>query len=272
MKQDNLNKIRKIHHSLTLELASRLGYITNGILHLLLGLAVIAIVLGRSREADASSVLSPFARTWYGVILLTLIFCGLFSLSMWYIIGIGLVRKTKKRNDWKLLVSHIARAFAYMGLALTTLTALIGAGRTKSSATESVDLTLKILRLPLGTFLVFIIAIITAVVGIIFIYRGISKHFLSSVDLPSTTAGSIISILGVAGYATKGIILLLLSYLFFSAGVTNNPDKASGLDGAFRFLLTVSAGRIILLLLGLGLIAYSGYSVARGRYSKQQLN
>lgn len=271
MKQSTLTKIHQVHNSAPLELAARFGYVTSGILHLLLGVATIAIALGRPREGDISGVLSPFARTWYGVMLLGLIFVGLFSLSMWYIIGVSLARKTKKRNDWKFLVSHAARSLAYMVLALTTFEVLIGAGRTKSSAAESVNLTNTILRLPLGTFIVFAVAIVTATIGIIFTYRGISKHFLTSVKLPSTSAGTTISLLGVAGYISKGIILLFVAYIFFIAGFTRNPDEASGLDGALRVILTVPLGRIIVIFLGLGLIGYSGYSLARGRYSTQQL-
>jgi hypothetical protein len=271
MKQTTLTKIRKIHGSKPLDLASRLGYVTNGILHLLIGIAAIAIVLGRTGEADASGVLSPFARTWYGVILLALIFFGLFSLSIWYIIGVGLARRTNKHSDWKFLAGHIARAFAYMVLALTTFAVLISAGRAKSSAAASVDLTYKILRLPLGRFMVFVIAIVAAIFGIVYIYRGLSKHFLNSVELPNTVNGNIISILGVMGYASKGMTLLLLGYVFLTASITSNPNKASGLDGAFRVVLGVPEGRIIMVLLGLGLVAYSAYSLARSRYSRQQL-
>lgn len=272
MKQATLTKIRQVHNSALLDLVSRLGYGTNGIIHLLLGTTIIAIALGRSREADASGVLSPFAHSWYGNILLGLIFCGLFSLSMWYIIGVSLVRKTRKRNDWKYLVSHTARSLAYMVLALTTFNILINAGKTKSSAAESVDLTNGILRLPLGTFIVFAVAIVAAIIGTIFIYRGIFKRFLDSVKLPTNTVGNIIALLGVAGYICKGIILLLVAYIFFIAGVMRNPDKASGLDGALRLILTVPMGKIIVIFLGVGLIAYSGYSLARGFYSRQELN
>lgn len=272
MKQYAITKLRQVHTSAPLEFASRLGYVANGMLHFLLGTAIIAIALGRPREADASGVLSPFSHTWYGALLLILIFCGLFSLSIWHLLGVGLARKSRRRNDWKFLVSHIGKAVTYMVFALTALAALVGAESTKSSVTESVNLTSRVLRLPLGTAIIFMIAFVTAIIGIIFLYRGISKKFLVSVKLPFTTTGTIIRNLGIAGYMSKGLILLLVAYIFFAAGATRNPDRASGLDGAIRVILTVPMGRIMVILLGTGLVAYAFYSVARGRYSKQQLN
>jgi hypothetical protein len=272
MKQYVITKLRQAHTSAPLEFASRLGYVTNGMFHFLLAIAIIAIALGRPREADASGVLTPFSHTWYGALLLILIFCGLFSLGIWHLLGIALARKNKRRNDWKFFVSHIARAVAYMVFALTTVAALVGGESTKSSATESVNLTSRALLLPLGAGIVYAIAVVTALIGVIFLYRGISKKFLISVKLPGTTAGTIITILGVAGYMSKGLLLLLVAYIFFAAGATHNPDQASGLDGAIKVILTVPMGRIMVILLGIGLVAYAFYSVARGRYSKQQLN
>jgi hypothetical protein len=56
--------------------------------------------------------------------------------------------------------------------------------------------------------------------------------------------------------------------LFIAAAATANPSRASGLDGALRALLGLPFGPIILIAVGVGLIAYALYCLARARLAK----
>jgi hypothetical protein len=56
--------------------------------------------------------------------------------------------------------------------------------------------------------------------------------------------------------------------LFVVAAVTADSSKATGLDGALKSLASLPFGQVLLVLVGLGFIAYGAYSVARARLAK----
>jgi len=74
--------------------------------------------------------------------------------------------------------------------------------------------------------------------------------------------------LGVVGYVAKGIALFAVGVLFVVAAFTFDPEKASGLDGALKSLADLPFGIVILVAVGIGLIAYGLFLVARSRLAR----
>ena len=70
------------------------------------------------------------------------------------------------------------------------------------------------------------------------------------------------------GGEQAGEALALVGGLFVSAALTADPTKAKGLDGALRSLLALPLGRVLLILVAVGLAAYGIYSFARARYAR----
>ena len=52
------------------------------------------------------------------------------------------------------------------------------------------------------------------------------------------------------------------------AAVTANPSKAGGLDQAFRELLTMSGGPVLVFLAGLGLLIFAAYGFAEAKWHR----
>ena len=76
----------------------------------------------------------------------------------------------------------------------------------------------------------------------------------------STTPGS--------HYQPALSVVLIIVVLFVVAAVKVNPQDASGLDGALKSLAALPFGEAILLIVGIGLIAYGLYSFAYARLAR----
>jgi hypothetical protein len=59
-----------------------------------------------------------------------------------------------------------------------------------------------------------------------------------------------------------------MGVLLGTAAVTADPSQASGLDGSLRALADLPLGQVILVLIGLGFIAYGVYCLIRARLAK----
>lgn len=54
--------------------------------------------------------------------------------------------------------------------------------------------------------------------------------------------------------------------LIIIAGWAHDPEQAAGLDSALRTLGEQPFGSVLLIIVGIGLILYGAYSIARARY------
>jgi len=264
-----LKTARVIRRNQQFELLSRFGYITNGILHVLIGIAIISLSIGIAKEADQSSVLLPLAHNWFGLVLLILIFIGLCSLGLWQIIRVIIMRKQPYADrKWPHQLIELSKGIAYLVLGLSTLTYAFATSATESSISRAQHFALNILSLPAGTMLLFLFGLIIIGIGCFFCYRGASREFLKAIDIHKVTHKKFSVLLGIYGYCAKGLTFVLVGILFCQAAITVDATKASGLDGAFVTLLSLPFGTVLAFVLGIGFIVYAAYCVVRGRYAK----
>lgn len=266
----NIVKVaRAVHHNPQFELLTRFGYISNGILHGLIGLAVLSLVRGAVEEIDQSGVLAPLPRTVYGTILLLLISIGLVALGVSHFVRVALMRKNAGADrKWPRQIGELAKGLAYLIIGLSSMVFLFAKENAPNSVKSSTDFTAHLLALPMGELVLLIIGLAIITLGINFIYRGVVRKFAEALDFTKMKLKRPVIILGIIGYVAKGLTFISLGSLFCNAAVTLNPSEASGLDGAFKNLIALPFGPQLLLILGLGLVVYAIYCVARGLYAK----
>ncbi|WP_456505931.1 DUF1206 domain-containing protein [Arthrobacter sp. UYCu723] len=121
---------------------------------------------------------------------------------------------------------------------------------------------------PAGPLLLAIGAAV-AVTGIIYAIRGFRQSFKKYLRLPaSQQAQSAVKALGVAGYAAKGIALLLAGLLIIIATVRVHPEESTGLDGGLKALREQPFGVYMLAAVGAGLICYGVFMIVRAKLAK----
>jgi hypothetical protein len=252
-----------------LEKVARIGYAVSGLLHIIIGLIAVQLVMGSGGgSADQSGALSqvaaqPFGRValWLGVV--ALVALGLWQLSEALFGGKG--------GDGSERAQHVVKAagkgVVYLALAFTTFSFADGGG--SSSSQQSTDVTASLMQSTAGRLLVAVVGVGVLAVGGYHVVKGAKKKFLD--DLRTAGGGSVgttVTRLGQAGYIAKGVALAVVGVLFVVAAAQADPSEASGLDGALKTLGEQPGGQVILVVVGLGFMAYGLYSFARARYAR----
>lgn len=241
-----------------LETAARVGYVVNGVLHIVIGVIAVQLALGvKGSSADQSGALGTLADSTLGLFTLWVAVVGWLGLAIWQVteaISGGL--RTGDR------LKAAAKAVAYLALSWAAFGFASGAG--SSSKKQSTDFTASLMEKPAGQWLVGAVGLLVVGIGVYHLVKGWKKKFLQDLD---SHPGEWIVKAGRVGYIAKGIALGIVGGLFVLAAVRHSPREARGLDGALRNLLGAPGGPVLLGLVALGLIAFGIYSFGRARHA-----
>lgn len=241
--------------------AARSGYVANGVLHLVIGLIAWNLAFGSAPEdADQSGAIQLMAAQPLGLVLVLLCALGCALLGLWHLSEAIWDRQSALRG-----LKDLAKAVVYVVIGGSFLVAAFGAEQDSGESSASISAAL--MAHPLGA--VLLVAVGAALIGVggYHVFKGITQRFVE--DLRSTGRREVslaIQILGTVGYAAKGLVLALVGLLFVVATVQQDPEEATGMDGALRALLDQPAGPALLAGVGLGLVLFGVYSLMRSRY------
>jgi hypothetical protein len=247
---------------------ARAGFAVSGVLHLLIGLVAIRLARGGQGQADVSGAVEELAAQPAGPLLLWSSFAACVALALWQasdaIFDFG-HQPAKKKLGNKLRAAGLA--VVYAGLAVTLASFARGTGKDQSRSTS--DFTLALLQAPGGVVLLTAIGAAVAITGVVYGVRGFQQSFIKYLRMPSSdSARTAVKVLGVAGYAAKGIALLLVGLLVIIATITAHPEESTGLDGGLKGLREQPYGVYLLAAVGAGLICYGIFMVVRSKLAK----
>ena len=123
---------------------------------------------------------------------------------------------------------------------------------------------------PYGKIIVLLWTLILAAVGIYQISYGLSEKFrkhTNTQQLPEKVTRTLIRA-GIIGYVARGIVWILLAFLFGRAGLHERSNEAGDTSDAFSLLRGLPQGQYLLAAMALGLICYSVLNFFRVAYSK----
>jgi hypothetical protein len=250
-----------------LKTLARVGYTVNGLLHGLIGAIAISLAIGAGGEsADQSGALDQVAKSPGGIFVIWTIVVGLAALGLWQVLQAFLVPGSDPKRVWAHRLKEIGKGVAYLFVAGTALTVALQGSANSSQSTSSASAS--VLAMPGGPVLLMIAGLGVLAIGGYFVYKGVAQKFTEDLAVPSGTVGRVTVGLGVAGYVAKGIAVGVVGILVIVAGFTVDPSQSTGLDGALRSLAGLPFGVAILVLVGLGLIAYGLYCLFRARFAK----
>ena len=212
--------------STAFRIVARIGYVVLGILHIVIGVIAISVATGSSSsEADQGGALK-IRNAPLGTLLLWLIVVGLFALAVWQVTEAFLERNSDTKKKWGYRVKYVGTAVIYLAIAFTALVFALGGQSDSSQSSES--FTAQLLATPGGIFLLVLVGLLVAGIGVAFIVRGLRRSFAKYLDLPDGVAEKGIVTFGVVGYVAKGIAIAVTGVLFIVAAWTHDPQKAAG--------------------------------------------
>jgi hypothetical protein len=124
-----------------------------------------------------------------------------------------------------------------------------------------------------GQFLVGAVAVILFAVGIgqaVIAWKakfmeGEKKSEMSQKEIKTVRS------FGRWGYASRGVVSVIIGYFFMRAAVTANPGQARGTEGAFSFLQSTTYGPVLLAIVALGLLSYGIFIYISVKYKRMNI-
>lgn len=247
------------------------GLVARGVVYLLLAWLVVDIGMFHARhEADRRGVLRAVAAHSFGRVVLVALAVGFAAYALWGYLDVVLGRHRETKDKAK-RVRSLGTAVLYSGFLATVVGLLLhtGSGGSSSEA-KSKSWTARVLAWPGGRALVVLGALVAVgIAGALFVYaykrdwaKKLSLHRLSS-WMRKVVLGA-----GVAGMTVRALIVAVVGLSLARAAFLRDPNQATGVDGALRTIAGEPAGRLLLILCGLGLAAFAVFSWAKAALMK----
>lgn len=251
-----------------LDKLGRVGFIVDGVIHLLIG--VIAFELARGGgggQASQSGAMASLAESGFGQALLWAGAAGFAALAVWCVIDAVLgSRGTGGSRKLGETAKYLGKAILFVVFATLAVRFALGSGG--GGGAESATATL--LGVSGGGIIIGMIGVAIAIVGLYHIYKGVSRKFLEDLRGGASigSIGTAIVALGVVGYAAKGVAIGVAGILFVVAALQHDPDKAGDLDDALKTLQNQAYGPWLLTIVAIGIAAFGVYLFGRARYQR----
>jgi hypothetical protein len=235
----------------------RVGYLARAVVYGLIGFfAVRAAWIGGKAEGIEGALASLTDET-FGIPLLWAIAGGAFCFALWCLLAAAMdldCRGTGLRGLY-------ARAdFAATGLVYIVIAVFIGelAYRRYSSGGEGEGReqgTAWLLSLPAGGWIVIGVGLGFVAAGLWFAWKALAGQYRER--LRDTPMVERLDPLCKFGWTANGVVVVILGGFLIWAGWTLDPSRAGGFAEAFAIVRQAAFGRILLLILGLGFVAFA---------------
>lgn len=251
---------------------AQVGLSAKGVVYCLVGIIAFMAAFeidGKStQKAGKSGIFQTILEQPFGKWLLAAVALGLACYTIWRFIQ-ALQDSNNQGSDAKGVAKRLRYAFSgivYAGLAFLAAKLVLGNGGSNGDSRET--LARELLQQPFGQWLVGIVAVITMLTGVYQIYYGLSEKYKKKVQsggFKSDIEQKMVRV-GKIGYVARGVVWLVIGYLFLKAAMQTNPEQAGGSSSAFAFLESASYGSYLLGAVALGLICYGVFMFMRAKY------
>ncbi len=258
-------------HQGTVRKLGRAGYLAYGVIHLLVGWLALQVAFGGSgKSADSSGALSQLAQLPLGKVMLVVITIGLALLAVWKITQVILgVDGEDGGKEILLRVGFAIQAVALGGLAVSAGKFAAGGGSSSSSKQQGITATL--LGSTGGKVLIVLAGLAVLGAGIGMAVYGILRKFEKTLLLGqlSRRGQRVVKALGTVGYPAKGVAYSIVGVLLIAAAATADPKKSRGLDAALHTLAGQPYGKLLLVVVAVGIICFGAFCFARARCARR---
>lgn len=235
----------------------RAGYLARGIVYGLVGFfAVHAAWLGGHAEG-AEEALVALTDESLGIPLLWAIAAGAFCFALWCLLAAAMDLDCRGKGA----AGIFARTdFAGTGLLYIVIAVFVGqlahkgyvSGGEEQGREESAAW---LLALPAGGWIVIAIGFGFIAAGVWFGYKALAGRYRERLrDTPTVER---LDIVCRFGWTANGVVVAILGGFLVWAGWTLDPSRAGGFAEAFAIVRQGSFGRLLLLILGFGFVAFA---------------
>lgn len=251
---------------------ARVGFVALGVVYCLVGalafMAAFELEGKTTQDTDQQGAFQFILDQHYGRILLGLVALGLVCYAVWRLLQ-AVLDPENKGHDAKGIARRIGYAFSglFYGV-LAYYAANLAFGNSNGGQGDSRQtLARELLHQPYGQWLVGLLALGTVAFGVYQIYRALSGKYRKKIQeskLPTQHINMLIRA-GKVGYIARGVVWILIGYLFGKAALNANAQEAGGTEKAFSLIEQGTFGSVLLGIMALGLICYGVFMFVRAR-------
>ena len=267
------NPFGKLRHHASVVNLGRAGWFAKGVVYLVAG-ALALLVAGKAAgwwllddapntEASPTGALATIAHATGGALLMWLLAAGLLLYAAWRLVTALLPGGTDPMA-WVKRIGYIVSAIIYVTFAFTAI-ALARSTTTPTDGNAKVSsLSADVMAHSGGRVVIGLAGVITLAAGVYRIMKGIKVDVADELNLAAFTPAQRhwVKRLGAVGEFGRGIGIALIGFFLLRAAITYDRKDATGLDGALRRLATESWGQVVVLVIGVGFIAYGLFCLA----------
>lgn len=245
---------------------ARVGWVAKGIVYGLTG--VLALLIGlRSTdgststaggEASQTGAIAKIAQNSFGAALLFLMAAGLIIYALWRLVTVALPGDGGLQG-WATRLGYLVSAVTYLLLALTAISFARNPGKPADGEDGKVEkLTADFMSHSGGRVAIFVAGAVLIAIAVAFAWKAVSAKFTSQL-LPGSVgpvSHRALVVLGRIGWIGRAGMMALIGFFLCRAAINFDPNDAQGLDGSLRKATESSAGTILVLVVGAGLLVY----------------
>lgn len=257
------------NHSLVL--LARSGYAARGVIYLITGIFALLAAQDSARPKDSHSGLVALLSQPLGHVLVGLVVAGLLAFAAWRFLQA--TRDVDHHGrEFKGLVIRAgllaggvvngALAFFALGLLISGLKSSGGSGGGKTE-----DLLAYILSWPYSNLLVYVIALVPLGVGIAHLIKGWKASFEKYFEADEEVMKYVRPV-SRFGLMARGVVFIEIAVLLAISGSSYQAMHPPGMKDALNALQNLPAGAFVLMVMALGLIAFSVYSFAEAAWRR----
>jgi len=255
----------------SLVVLARGGYAARGVLYLIIGIFALLAALDSTKAKDSHRSLEALLSQPFGYVLVGLVVAGLLAFAAWRVLQA--IRDVDHHgNEMKgvviragLLAGGVANgalAFFALGLLVSGIksSSTSGGGQTK-------DLLAHLLSWEHSNLLVYLVALVPLGVGIAHLIKGWKATFEKYFDADEDVMRYVRPV-SQFGLIARGVVFIEIALLLMISGSKYKAMDPPGMKEALDALQNLPAGGLILMVMALGMIAFSVYSFSEAAWRK----
>lgn len=253
---------------------ARFGLMAKGAVYALIGILAIKAAMGSGGRVGGSKEAVQYVGSQpFGQALLVLIGIGLLAYAVWRFI-MAAADTENEGSDTSGIVKRIGFAASGVVNAAIAVTALQMALGSSGEGDGAKTWAAKIMNESFGQWLVALLGVAIIAVGVYQFYTAYTKRFLEKLDTASMSykVRRAVIRMGQAGYASRGVVFPIIGVALVSAALTHDPSEAKGMGEALHTLAASTHGKVLLILVAAGLLAYGVFTVALARYRRVRID
>lgn len=237
---------------------ARLGYFAKAVVYLIVGMLACLSAFGAGgRVTDTSGALKEILEKPFGLVMLVVLAVGFCGYAVWRVLDAWFDpdRRGRSVKGLTIRIGNVVRGVIYGALGIEAFR--LAQGMHLGSRGEAEMLTAHLLALPLGQWLVALIAVWVVVFGLTEILSALKSEVHGTLDLspvPRRLRGPALHV-SRFGVGVRGVIIVVLGVFLFRAALQHDPSEAAGTRESMLELAQMS--RWLLAAIGAGLIAYA---------------